>query len=413
MRLLIVSQYFWPESFRVNDLAAEMVRRGHDVTVLSGLPNYPDGRVFAEFRRDARRFAEYEGARIVRVPLAPRGTGRVRLVLNYLSFAAAGCTLGAWRLRGNSFDAIFVFQPSPVTSSLPALLIGRLKAAPVVLWVLDLWPDTLEALGVVRSPRALRVLGALVGFIYRRCALVLGQSRAFVPNLARYTGTPVRYFPGWAEPIFDGGLDGIEPAPELGGERSAFNVLFAGNIGDAQDFPAILDAAESLRGRLDVRWLIVGDGRAAGWVREEIRRRSLQGQVRMLGRYPIERMPSFFRGADALLVSLRPDPVFAMTIPGKVQAYLAAGLPVLGMLEGEGARVIEESEAGLVCPAGDGAALARRVEELAALPAEERARMGARGLRYARLEFDRDALIARLEGWLGEVSLRRAVPEPS
>ena len=406
MRILVVSHYFWPENFRVNDLVAELGRRGHEVTVLSGPPNYPEGRVFPQYRREPRRYAVYEGAEVVRVPVVTRGKSRLRLALNYLSAILSGASLGTWRLRGKPFDAIFVFQPSPITTCLPAILIGRLKRAPVLLWVLDLWPETLAAVGVVRSPWLLALIGRVVSFIYRRCDLVLGQSRAFQPNIEKYAGdsSRFRYFPSWAEPLFRASLAAVERAPEVREFQDTFNVLFAGNIGEAQDFPAILDAAEALRHRADIRWLIVGDGRAAEWVRAEIGRRGLEEAVRMLGRHPIERMPAFFRGGDALLVTLKSDPVFAMTIPGKVQTYLATGLPLIGMLDGEGARVIEEAGAGFVCPSGDGRALANRVARLAALPPGERVAMGARGVAYSQREFDRDRLLTQLEHWMREVA---------
>ena len=410
MRILVVSHYFWPENFRVNDLVAELGRRGHAVTVLSGPPNYPEGRVFPEYRRARGRYAVYEGAVVVRVPVVTRGKSRLRLALNYLSALLSGAALGTWHLRGKPFDAIFVFQPSPITTCLPAILIGRLKRAPVLLWVLDLWPETLAAVGVVRSPWLLALIGRVVSFIYRRCDLVLGQSRAFQPNIEKYAGDPsrFRYFPSWAEPLFRASLAAVEPAPEVREFQDTFNVLFAGNIGEAQDFPAILDAAEALRHRADIRWLIVGDGRAAEWVRAEIGRRGLEEAVRMLGRHPIERMPAFFRGGDALLVTLKSDPVFAMTIPGKVQTYLATGLPLIGMLDGEGARVIEEAGAGFVCPSGDGRALANRVARLAELPPGERVAMGARGVAYSQREFDRDRLLTQLEGWMREVAPLRS-----
>ena len=410
MRILVVSHYFWPENFRVNDLVAELGRRGHEVTVLAGPPNYPEGRIFPQYRREPGRYAVYEGAEVVRVPVVTRGRSRLRLAFNYLSAMLSGASLGTWRLRGKPFDAIFVFQPSPITTCLPAILIGRLKRAPVLLWVLDLWPETLAAVGVVRSPWLLALVGRVVSFIYRRCDLVLGQSRAFQPNIEKYAGDPsrFRYFPSWAEPLFRASLAAVEPAPEVQEFQDTFNVLFAGNIGEAQDFPAILDAAEALRHRADIRWLIVGDGRAAEWVRAEIGRRGLEEAVRMLGRHPIERMPAFFRGGDALLVTLKSDPVFAMTIPGKVQTYLATGLPLIGMLDGEGARVIEEAGAGFVCPSGDGRALANRVARLAELPPGERVAMGARGVAYSQREFDRDRLLTQLEGWMREVAPLRS-----
>lgn len=402
MNILVVSQYFWPENFRINDLVREWTAQGHEVTVLTGLPNYPGGQVYAEYRQDPARFDRFEGARVHRVPMLARANGSLRLVLNYASFALSASLVGPWKLWDSRHDVIFVFEPSPVTVGLPAVLLGRIKRCPVVFWALDLWPETLAAVGVVRHPRALAAVGRLVRFIYNRCTLVLGQSRSFLPSMARHCDDPskVRYFPSWAEDVF---LDRAPaPASEIPPAPGNFDVLFAGNVGDAQDFPAILDAAERLKHRDDIRWLIVGDGRRSGWVKAQVKERGLGHRVLLLGRFPVERMPSFYVAADALLVSLKKDPTFSMTIPGKVQSYLLAGRPIVGMLDGEGADVIERAQAGLVCPAGDGAALAATVERLAALPAETRDRMGASGQAYARAEFDRSTLVNRLLSLLEE-----------
>lgn len=402
MNILVVSQYFWPENFRINDLVREWTTQGHQVTVLTGVPNYPEGEVFAEYRQDPARFGQFEGALVHRVPMLARASGSLRLMLNYASFAVSACVAGPWKLRGSHPDVIFVFEPSPVTVGLPAVLLGRLKHCPVVFWALDLWPETLAAVGVVRNPRALAAVGRLVRFIYNRCTLVLGQSRSFLPSMARHCDDPskVRYFPSWAEDVFQ--ERSATPAPEIPPAPGSFDVLFAGNVGDAQDFPAILDAAERLKHRDDIRWLIVGDGRRSGWVEAQVKERGLDHRVLLLGRFPVERMPSFYVAADALLVSLKKDPTFSMTIPGKVQSYLLAGRPIIGMLDGEGADVIERAQAGMVCPAGDGAALAATVERLAALPAETRDRMGASGQAYARAEFDRSTLVNRLQSLLEE-----------
>lgn len=405
MRLLVVSQYFWPENFRVNELVAELVARGHQVTVFTGRPNYPGGQVFTEYLAEPAAFARYQGAEVLRVPLRPRGKGSLRLVLNYWSFVFWGCVLGPWKLRGRSFDAIFVFETSPITSALPALLLRRIKRAPLAMWVLDLWPETLSAVGVVRSPRVLGWVGLLVRFIYQRCDRILAQSRAFFANIEHWSGdrTRVRYLPAWAEAVFEGDPSSVHVAAELTPYQNSFNVMFAGNMGEAQDFPAILAAAERLRDQPEVRWLIVGDGRMTDWVRQEIARRGLHDQVILLGRHSLERMPSFFAGANALLVSLRADPIFAMTIPGKVQTYLASGVPILGMLDGEGARVIAESGGGLVSPSGDAKALAENVKTLLALDPIERKLMGERARVYGRREFERHTLISRLESELSEM----------
>jgi colanic acid biosynthesis glycosyl transferase WcaI len=410
LRILVLSQYFWPEVFRVNEIVSELTARGHEVTVLTGRPNYPDGEVFAAYREDPAAFSRYAGADVLRVPLRPRGKGSLRLVLNYWSFVFWGTLLGPWLLRGRRFDTIFVFETSPITSALPAIVLKKLKGAPLVLWVLDLWPDTLSAVGIVKSERALGWVGRLVAFIYRHCDLILAQSRGFIPRIERWSRAPEksRYFPQWAEADFDADkVAAAEVAPELEVHDGFFKIMFAGNVGEAQDFPAVLGAAERLKHRRDIRWLIVGDGRAADDVRRAIAARGLQETVFMLGRHPLARMPSFFKGADALLVSLKAEPIFAMTIPGKVQAYLAAGRPLLAMLDGEGARVIEQAQAGLIAPAGDAAALAEQALALAALPAAERQAMGTRAQAFCRREFDRATLIGRLERWFVETAAPR------
>jgi colanic acid biosynthesis glycosyl transferase WcaI len=403
MRLLIVSQYFWPENFKINDLASELVSRGHEVTVLTGLPNYPDGNVFEEFRRDPEHFSCKDGVEVIRVPLIPRGKGSLRLMLNYMSFTINASILGAWKLRGRDFDVVFTNQLSPVTVGFPAAILARLKNAPMAMWVLDLWPDTLHALGVIRSPSLLGLMGRMIAFIYCRCDLILAQSRSFLPKIRELArpNQAIEYLPSWAEEAYS--YDSVEPAPEVPARAFSFDVMFAGNIGESQDFPCILDAAERLREHRHIRWLIVGDGRAAPWVREEIRLRGLEHQVLMLGRYPMERMPSFFVRADTLLVTLADQPIFAMTIPGKLQSYLTAGLPIVAALAGEGAELLRSSRSGLTATPGDADGLAEAVLELSRMTREQRKLMGQNGLDLSQREFNRKMIIDRIERVLDDL----------
>lgn len=405
MRLLVVSQYFWPENFRVNDFVAEMVARGHEVTVLTGKPNYPDGTLFPDYAANPAAFMEYSGARLVRVPMTMRGKGGLSLIINYLTFALSSCTIGVFRLRGQSFDAIFVFGASPVSVALPAILVKWLKRTPVAFWVLDLWPQSLQAVGAVKSSAILTLVGVGVGWIYRRCDLVLAQSRSFVPQISQQLKDPskVIYFANWSEAIEL--PENSPPAEEVAKQDGVFDIVFAGNIGEAQDFPAILDAALQLREE-PVRWLIVGDGRKAKWVQGEIDRLGLAGKVVMLGRFPLERMPSFYRHADALLVSLRRDPIFALTIPGKLQSYLAAGIPVLAMLDGEGQEVLRASGAGFATGAGDAAGLVANVRRMMAASAQELVEMGQRGRAYSQREFDRTGQLTQLERILANMAAK-------
>ena len=402
MRILVVTQYFWPENFRVNDLVREWVQRGHHVTVLTGVPNYPVGKVFDSYRQQPSAFAKYEGSQVVRAPMLPRGTGSLRLVLNYLSFVIGATIWGSWYLRNDQVDVIFVFEPSPATVGLPAIWLGKLKQAPVVFWALDLWPETLAAIGAVRSPRILALVGHMVRFIYSRCALVLGQSRSFLGSIANYCKdeSKIRYFPSWAEDVFS--YESLKLAPEIPETPNGFTIVFAGNIGEAQDMPAVLDTAERLKDNKVIRWVIVGDGRKSEWLKTEVTKRGLENIILMPGRFPVERMLSFYAHADALLVSLKSDPVFSMTIPGKVQSYLMAGIPVLGMLDGEGAAVIHDANAGLTCDAGDSAGLAQAIITLVSMAPGERRRLGLNGRQFAQQEFGRAQLMDRLEALLSE-----------
>jgi glycosyltransferase involved in cell wall biosynthesis len=406
MRLLVVSQYFWPENFRINDLVAELVSRGHQVTVLTGLPNYPDGSVFPEYLDAPHRFSQYEGAEVLRVPLTPRGRGGLRLLLNYLTFAASASVLGIWKLRGRHFDAIFTCQLSPVTVGLPAVAIRAIKKAPLIFWVLDLWPETLQEVGVLRSPRLLKLVGKLVTFIYRRCDLILAQSKSFIPQIKKYAGENARveYFPSWAESIFS--TSSAIAAEEVPLQNGSFNVMFAGNVGEAQDFPSILAAAEILKMYPHIRWLIVGAGRLDSWVADEIQRRNLGSRFLLLGRHSVERMPSFFKHANILLVSLKDTPILSMTIPGKLQSYLAAGIPVVAMLNGEGADVVKRYQSGMTCAAGDHAGLAAAVLELSQMSSQEILAMGQNGLDAGRTEFNRNFLISQLETWLENLKIQ-------
>jgi glycosyltransferase involved in cell wall biosynthesis len=397
VKILIVSQYFWPENFRINDLARELTSRQHQVTVLTGIPNYPDGKVFKDYREHPSKFKEFYGAKVIRSPMFSRGKGSFQLILNYLSFIFGAILWGTYYLRSYRPDVIFVFEPSPVTVGLPAVWLGRIKKSPVVFWALDLWPETLVAVGVVRSPKVLRWIACMVTFIYDRCTLVLGQSRAFLAGIGKYCNdqSKIRYFPSWSEEIFPD--QEIIKAPEIPNFKEGFTIVFAGNIGEAQDFPSVLDAAEILKNNTAVRWLIVGDGNKFDWLQSEVLKRGLQEKVFLPGRFPLERMTSIYAHADALLVSLKKSEVFAMTIPGKVQSYLMSGIPILGMLDGEGASVISEAKAGLVCGAGDSAALSKCILDLLALAPADRKVLGVNGRNYAQKEFDRSKLIDKLE----------------
>jgi len=405
VRILIVTQHFWPENFRINDLAESLSERGHQITVLTGLPNYPEGSLYQDFAENPADFDRYKVIEICRIPHVLRGKSRIRLVLNYISYFLSASVIGAWKLRGRRYDAIFVFAVSPITVAIPAIVLGKLKRTPVFLWVQDLWPETLSAIGVIRSPRVLGMVGRLVSWIYDNSDHILIQSRAFAASVKKYCRSAEKpgkmiYFPNWAEDVFSQGSASYQSAVTR--RDDLFTVMFAGNIGEAQDFPAVLDAAEMLRDNQRIRWIIVGDGRAKDWVASEVTRRGLESCVQLAGRFPVEVMPAFFACADAMLVALKDDEVFARTVPGKVQSYLAAGKPIVGMISGEARNVINESQGGISCEAGAAFELAEIVKTMAGLPREELAKMGARGRQFYESNFARDTLFANLESYFSD-----------
>lgn len=401
MRILIVSQYFHPEPFRINDLARGLHDRGHSVTVLTGMPNYPEGRYYDGYGMFRPAEEDFGGVRVIRVPLISRGpTKNLRLALNYLSFAFFACLLGPLRCRG-PYDLIFVYEPSPISVGLPALLLGSIKCAPVMLWIQDLWPETLTAMGLRGT--ALAAGSWLADFIHRRCDVLLMQSQAFGPNLELrgIDSARLRYLPNWAEDMYKS-TPAATPPPLA--HLKGFRILFAGNLGSAQSTETIIAAAELLRDHADIRWIIIGDGLMRAAIEKAVHDRGLDSTVVLLGRHPPESMPGYFADADALLVTLGVDPVFALTIPSKIQSYLAAGRPIVGALNGEGARIITESGSGLACAAGDARALADLAMRMAAMPPAERTAMGARGRSYFEAHFERERLLDRLEDWMHQLT---------
>jgi colanic acid biosynthesis glycosyl transferase WcaI len=399
LRILVVTQYFRPEAFRVNDLVDGLRERGHSLTVLTGLPNYQSGRFAKGYGLSGPYREHSEGVDILRVPLVARGgAGTIRLALNYLSFAFFATLLGPMRCRSD-FDAIFVFEISPITAAIPAIALRRLRGAPLFLWVQDLWPESVSATGAIRAGWILRWVERLVRFIYRHSDEILVQSMAFVPKVQQLAPEKavIRYFPNWAEP----GYQPVRPGPSARAELpSGFRIVFAGNIGVAQSFETILAAATLVRENAEIQWVVFGDGRRRPEVERRIVELGLSATVRLMGRRPAESMPEYLALADVLLVTLQRDPIFALTIPSKIQSYLACAKPILAALDGEGARIVREAGAGLVVAAEDASGLAESALRLFRMSGPGRDEMGRSGRRYFESHFCRANLLDQLEGWM-------------
>ena len=404
MKILIFTQYFWPENFRVNDLAQELANKGHELTVITGIPNYPSGRVDFEYQKNPKRFSKYFSIKIIRAPIFLRGNSSLfRLLLNYISYVI-GASWAAWRLRSTKFDVIFVYEPSPITVCLPAIFFKFLTRTPIVFWVLDLWPETLQSLKIINSKSILLLVGKMVSFIYRRCDLILGQSKSFEDEINKYSfdKEKFRYFPSWSEDLF------IEKTykefPIFFNNEKLFKIVFAGNIGKSQDFESIICAAKILKNEgIPAKLFIFGDGRMMHYLEDQVLSLRLSNQIQICGLYPLSDMPSIYKASDALLATLKATPAFEKTIPGKIQSYMLSSKPILTMLSGEGSRIIDEAQCGITAESGDFLKLVDNIKFLMSLNLKDREEMGLNGRNYAQIEFNRVSLIEKLENWFQEL----------
>ena len=397
MRLLVLSQHFWPENFPIlADTVLRLRAAGLDVRVLTGKPNYPDGAIFPGYRAGGTHSERWQGVTVHRVPLMPRGRGgALRLVANYGSFLSAAWMEGPRLLGDWRPDLVFTYATSPLLQAFAANRIARRAGARSVIWVQDLWPESLAATGYVTNAAALRAVGWMVRRIYAGADLLLVQSDALVVPVAALAGrTPIAVHPNPGDPAL---LDPPAPGAPHVPVPEGFPIVFAGNLGRAQALPTVIDAAARTRDTPAIQWVLVGSGAEGEATRAEAARRGL-ANLHMPGRFPPEAMPGLYARAGALLVTLTADPLLAGVVPSKLQACLAAGRPVLAGLDGEGARVVADSGAGLVAPAGDAAALAAQARTLYALGPAERDAMGARGRAYFNRHYHPDVLIPRLIG---------------
>lgn len=392
MNILIFTQYFWPENFRINEIADAIYSLGHDVEVVTGRPNYPEGTIFSGYSSWTVKKEIWKNILIYRLPILARGKkSPFKLALNYLSYIVSGLLFAPFLLKKKKYDVIFVYGVSPIFQVIPASFLGWLKGVPVVLWVQDLWPQSAEATGYIKSGWLLKILEKFVKFSYSHTDLILVQSQAFIDPVSRLAPKiPVLYYPNSVDKDFytSKKLD----VPHIDSLTSGFSVLFAGNVGEAQSMETIISAAKNLLAYPEIKIVIIGTGSKVDWVREEIKEKSLNN-IFLEGRFPIETMPILMRQASVLLVPLTNQPIFSLTVPNKLQAYLAVGRPIIASLNGEGARIIEEAKAGLSVRAEDDEALANAILSMYQMSDNERLQLGENGRAYFKANFDEDSLI--------------------
>jgi glycosyltransferase involved in cell wall biosynthesis len=384
MRILLVTQYYWPENFPINSLTSKLVERGLDITVLTGKPNYPDGNIFSGYQAGGTQIERHNNVTILRVPIVPRGDHfAVGLILNYLSFIVSALIWGTYLVRARKYDLVFVYAPSPLLQALPAIWLANIRRVPLVVWVQDLWPESLSATGFIQKKWLLNIVASIVRCIYKSCDCILVQSQAFISPVAKLTDdiNKIYYYPNHYQPL-SSGCSVTNRAEELVKIlRSHFCIVFAGNLGTAQGLEVIIGAARLLKSHTKIRIVLVGGGSRYSWLEQERDSHGLNNLI-LAGRFEESDMHAIFSAAEVLLVSLDPNPAFNQTIPSKIQAYLFAGRPILASLSGEGARIVVESGAGLCSESGDADALANNMLKIEGMTSLMRQQMGLSGRQY-------------------------------
>lgn len=385
-RILLVTQYFQPENFKCNDIAFELQRRGHDVTVLTAIPNYPKGKYFDGYGVFKRRTEVVDGVKIIRGFVVPRGKGgKILLSLNYLSYLFSSSLIALYLALRYRYDAVFVHEVSPVTIGVAATLVKKMQRIPMYFWVLDLWPESLTAAIGLRNRYILGFFSKMVQWFYRNSDKILISSKGFASSICEKGdfADKIVYFPNWVDGALTVKSD--VPTPEV---PAGFVAMFTGNIGESQDFGTVLDAAERLKSRKDIHFVIVGDGRAKEWLEKQIVERELSQTVHCVGSYPLAAMPATFAKADVLFAALKDEAIFAITVPAKIQAYMSSGKPIVTMINGEAKLLIEEVGCGIAVEAGDGKAFAEAIATIADMTQAEREKIGEKGRSFAARNFD-------------------------
>ncbi|MDJ9034542.1 glycosyltransferase family 4 protein [Clostridium perfringens] len=392
MKILVVTQYFWPEEFRINDICKGLKEAGHDVEVLTGLPNYPEGNIYKGYSWFKKGVKEYNGIKIMRVPMIPRGkNSSMMLALNYVSFMV-NASLKALTLIGKKYDRVFVFQVSPITSAVPAIILSKLKKIPSYIYIQDLWPETFYSIINIKNKKIRSKMKNICNKIYNSFDKLLIASKGYEDILLKegFKKEKFEYFPQWAEDFYSESLKKVS-------ENRIFTVTFAGNIGKAQSVNTIIEAANLAKENKNIKWQIIGDGSEFENIKYLVKKYSLESTVDLLGRKPAKDMPKYFSSSDGLIVTLKNEEILKVTLPAKVQSYMAAGKPIIAAISGEGSRTIKESKSGLVGEAEDYKALYENVIKLYDMNENERICIGNNGKEFFKENFTRDKLLNQLE----------------
>lgn len=399
--ILVVSQYFYPEQFRINDICKEWVKRGYKVTVVTGIPNYPQGKYYEGYDLKHKRKENWNGINIIRIPLIPRGHNSIGLVCNYISFVISGFI---WSVFTDiDADYVFNYEVSPMTQALVGVWYAKKKRIPCFLYVTDLWPDNVEIVAGIHNKKVLGLINLMVNYIYKRSTKIFTSSKSFIFKMME-RGVPrekLEFWPQYAEDFYlpyerkiDEDLAEITGIPNDG----VFNIVFAGNIGYAQGLEVLIETGKYLNEKKKkVRFNIIGDGRYKELLISDVKLNQLEGYFNFIDRQPAESIPKFMAAGDAAFICLSKSEVFSMTIPAKTQSCLACGMPILVSADGEIRTVIQDAKCGYTSAAGDAEGLAKNIISMSEMSCDELSKMRDNSVLYYKNHFDKKMLLDKID----------------
>lgn len=399
-RCLLITNHFYPETFRCNDIAFELVKRGYEVKVMTAIPDYPEGKYHKGYSLFKKRVEKIDGVTVVRVPHIPRGNGKaLRMIVHYASSMFFFFFYALYQAIFHKYDCIFIHNTSPAFICLPAVLIKKIRRTPIDHWILDMWPESLAA-GGINNKKAYNIIEKMMGMIYRNSDIIHISSMGF-KRLLIEKGVPeekIEYLPNFCEDT--SANTELKSIPEL---PSGFIVMFAGNIGEAQNMENVMKSALLLKEEKDIHFVLVGDGRKKQWIEDFVKDNGLEETVHLMGRWPIDTMSSFFAKADVMLVSLADEVAFNLVLPAKVQAYMVNKKPILGMLNGEGQEVIKTAKCGWSVNSDDVEGMAKKLRELSHMTQDELKAIGENGYRFYAENFELNLCMDKVDDSLERI----------
>lgn len=397
-RILIVSQHFWPENFRISDIAKGFVENGIAVDVLRGIPNYPDGKIPDGYGFFKNRRQNYHGADIYRCLEIPRkGNSNLRIFLNYISYPFFA-TFKVLTLAGKKYDGVFCYETSPVYMIFPRIVFSKLKKVPLTTYVLDLWPENLYSVLDIKNKFLRKTVKNTSRWHYKKCDRLIAMSPSLAKKLKEITGKSdekIAVIPQYCETFYERDVCDEELLKRY---KNYFTIVYAGNISPAQNLEVAVTAAKIIRqkGIKNIKFVIVGDGMSKKHIETLVKENGLEDFFDFLGSFPATDMPKFHTMASCLLAPLAKSSDLGLTVPAKINGYLAAGRPILTCIDGEGSNIVKKAEAGLTAEAGDGEKLAENILTLYNMPKERLIKMGENGRKYHFAHHSREKVLKQL-----------------